>query len=144
MFRALFNRVRPLALAVPKPVAKRHRRLKVEWLEARTLLAELSVWFSNESVAMYEGELFEDGILFYLSQPESEEVSVAYDLIGVSATSGSDFVADSGVITFEPGEWFHHRDVETLDDALVENTESFKVVLSSPVNATQRLQRGHT
>lgn len=58
--------------------------------------------------------------------------SVNYSSTGGTATSGSDFIATAGTLTFLPSETSKTVTVATIDDGAVESTEAMKVVLSSP------------
>ncbi|MEA2237067.1 MAG: hypothetical protein QOC81_1791 [Thermoanaerobaculia bacterium] len=62
--------------------------------------------------------------------------TVDYQVIGVGATVGTDFVPNSGTLTFRAGETQKTITVAVIGDTLVENTETFKVQLTNPVNAT--------
>jgi len=71
-----------------------------------------------------------------LNSPSSTSVSVDYSTSDNTAFSGSDYQPLTGSLTFAPGETSRTISVPIIDDSLVESTESFSVVLSSPVNAT--------
>jgi hypothetical protein len=66
------------------------------------------------------------------SGPSTGTDSVNFVTLGGSATSGSDFVANSGVLTFGPGETSKTFQVSILDDSLPENDESVSLALSLP------------
>lgn len=70
-----------------------------------------------------------------LNMPASGTVTVNYATAGGTATSGSDFLAGGGVVTFAPGETSKTIVVPTIDDTLEEGAETFSVNLSSPVGA---------
>ena len=60
-----------------------------------------------------------------LSAPLSEEITVDYATIDdpespMVASAGSDYVATSGTVTFEPGDTIEYVDVEVLGDTLYE------------------------
>ena len=69
-----------------------------------------------------------------LSNPSVETVSVNYSTVGQSAVSGDDFVGTSGTLVFAPGETLKHVQVEILADSPLEETESFALTISAPVN----------
>lgn len=72
-----------------------------------------------------------------LARPSGKTVTVKYATSAVTATSGVDFVARSGTLTFNPGETVQVVSVDVLDDPTDEfDTESFKTTLSYPTNAT--------
>ena len=81
-----------------------------------------------------EGEAVEFTVS--LSETSSQEVTVAYATSGGTATSGTDFTASSGTLTFEAGESSQTVSVSTVDDSLDEDDETFTLTLSSPANAT--------
>ena len=55
---------------------------------------------------------------------------------GNMATAGADYTPVSGTLTFAPGVTTQTIAVATLNDLLLEPTETFQMVLSNPVNAT--------
>ena len=62
-------------------------------------------------------------------------MTVAYATVAGSATAANDFVATSGTLTFAPGVTSLTISVAIVGDRTGEPTETFTVVLSSPVNA---------
>ncbi|ELR73782.1 hypothetical protein C900_01392 [Fulvivirga imtechensis AK7] len=70
-----------------------------------------------------------------LSASSSSTVTVDYATANGTATSGSDYTATSGTLTFLAGETSKTIDVPILEDALYENNEVFYVNLTNPVNA---------
>jgi hypothetical protein len=70
-----------------------------------------------------------------LSGRSTSTVKVNYATQASSAGS-SDFTAVSGTVAFAPGQRVTTVSVLILNDATSENTETFNLVLSSPVNAT--------
>jgi MYXO-CTERM domain-containing protein len=72
-------------------------------------------------------------------QPASPyTVTVAYETRDGSATSGSDYAATAGKLTFAPGDTTRWIAITLVDDKLPEPDETFTVVLSNPTNATLR------
>ena len=71
-----------------------------------------------------------------LSETSSQQVTVEYATSGGLATSGTDFTAASGTLTFAPGESSKTVSVATTDDSDPEENERFTLTLSSPTNAT--------
>ncbi len=65
-----------------------------------------------------------------LSAPAAATVTVSYATAGGTATSGSDFVALSGLLSFAPGETSKTISVAVVGDTAYEPNESFAVVLS--------------
>ncbi|MGI9213258.1 MAG: Calx-beta domain-containing protein, partial [Methylococcaceae bacterium] len=71
-----------------------------------------------------------------LSTASSQPVTVNYSTQDGSATAGSDYVSTSNTLSFAPNQTTATIQVPILGDTQVEANESFKVNLSSPVNAT--------
>ena len=70
-----------------------------------------------------------------LSAQTGKTISVDYNTSAVSATSGVDYVAASGSLTFSPGVMTQPITVSIIGDTISESDETFRVVLSNPVNA---------
>jgi len=74
-----------------------------------------------------------------LSEPSATTVTVAWATRAGSgagfAQTGSDFVAASGTVTFDPGETTQPVVIDIVGDTTVEVTEEFFVDLSSPTGA---------
>jgi len=75
-----------------------------------------------------------------LSAASAGVVTVTYTTVDGTALAGSDYVADSGALTFQPGELTQTIDIQLIDDDVIESTETFTVELSSPVNADVGIQ----
>jgi len=71
-----------------------------------------------------------------LSAAHTQAVTVAYSTTNATATADSDYAASSGTVTFDPGETNKTITVAVLADTAPEGTETFRVVLSDPTNAT--------
>src|SRR5574343_1920410 len=71
-----------------------------------------------------------------LSWPAAVSVTVGFYMNGVSATSGSDFTASSGTLTFAAGVTSQTIQVPINNDTVYEGAETFNVNLVSPTNAT--------
>src|SRR5262249_47803553 len=67
--------------------------------------------------------------------PATQPVTVQYATADGTATAGSDYTPASGTLTFNPGETSKTIVVPILGDTGVESDETFRVVLSNPVNA---------
>ncbi|WP_338415330.1 Calx-beta domain-containing protein [uncultured Sphaerotilus sp.] len=67
-----------------------------------------------------------------LSSPASTEVTVRYSSADGSATSGRDYGAVSGTLTFAPGELSKTISVPITDDLVYEGPETFTIQLASP------------
>ena len=70
-----------------------------------------------------------------LSGATTQTVTVSFATADGSATAGSDYVATSGILTFNPGELTKPVNVTINGDPTVEPDETFFVNLSSPTNA---------
>lgn len=71
-----------------------------------------------------------------LSAPSGQQVTVDYATMNGSATSGSDFVANSGTLTFAAGTLTQQITVLVNGDGTDEPNETFTVDLSNASNAT--------
>ena len=71
-----------------------------------------------------------------LSAASDREVTVDYATSGGTATSGTDFTAESGTLTFAANETSKTLSVATTDDSDDEDDETFTLTLTSPTNAT--------
>ncbi|MCE9527157.1 MAG: S8 family serine peptidase [Planctomycetales bacterium] len=99
---------------------------------------------SINSVANYEGNRGFTKFVFTvsLSAASNQTVSVAYSTAGGTATSGSDFKAASGVLSFSPGVTSRTITVSIYGDKTSEPDELFYVDLTSPANASLATSRG--
>ena len=71
-----------------------------------------------------------------LSAASDEEVTVRYATSSGTATSGSDFKAASGTLTFAPNSTVKSVSVLVYDDSEIEPDETFTVTLTNPTGAT--------
>lgn len=71
-----------------------------------------------------------------LSAASTTPVTVAYSTSNITATAGSDYNAINGTVTFAPGETSKTVAVAILADTLTESTETFRLTLATPTNAT--------
>lgn len=71
-----------------------------------------------------------------LSAASGQSVSVNYATANVSALAGSDYVSQTGTLTFAPGETSKTFAVSVLGDVLDEANETFQVNLSGATNGT--------
>ena len=71
-----------------------------------------------------------------LSSQTDQTVTVNFATADGTANAGSDYVANSGTLTFNPGETSRALQVTVNSDALVEGNETFFVNLTAPSNAT--------
>lgn len=70
-----------------------------------------------------------------LSSPSGQFVAVDFDTADGGATQGSDYTAQTGTLTFLPGETSHRIQVAVHGDLNQEPDETFFVNLSNPTNA---------
>lgn len=71
-----------------------------------------------------------------LSVPTTQQVSVKFATANGTAVAGSDYVAKSGTVTFAAGETSKIISVGIKGDTAIEADETFRVLMSSVVNAT--------
>jgi subtilisin-like proprotein convertase family protein len=71
-----------------------------------------------------------------LDTASSNPTTIKWATANGSATSGSDYTAGSGTLTFAPGEVTKQITVSVNGDTSVEGNETFTVNLSNPTNAT--------
>ncbi|MAT99948.1 MAG: hypothetical protein CL608_22640 [Anaerolineaceae bacterium] len=77
-----------------------------------------------------------------LSAPSSKTVQVSYATANGTAVVGADYTAVSGTLTFTPGQTSKTIPVTILNDAVAEETETFTISLSAPLNATLSTSQG--
>ena len=94
-------------------------------------------------VQVTEGDLGTTDATFSvtLSAPSTQPVTVAYTTANGSAVAGDDYLSRSGTLTFAPGVTSQTVTVPVVGDRTAEPTETFRLVLSNPANAT--LAAGH-
>src|SRR5437764_5013275 len=77
-----------------------------------------------------------------LSAASASTVTASFATSNGTATAGSDYVANSGVVTFTPGQTTQTITVSVNGDTTVEANETFLVTLSAPTNATLAVAQG--
>ncbi len=70
-----------------------------------------------------------------LSAPSTSTVTVSFNDSNVTAANGSDYTAQSGALSFTPGQTSQTIKVPIINDTVVEQKESFLLNLFSPTNA---------
>ena len=91
---------------------------------------------SIDDVVVGEQDGFADFVI-RLDAPTSAPLTVYYSTAPSTATNYSDFIPNSGTLTFAPGETVKTVPVQVVDDFNQEGTEVFKMNLSNPsANAT--------
>lgn len=76
------------------------------------------------------------GLVVRLSHTSPQTVTVAFSTADITATSGADYTAASGTLTFAPGTAVLPVPVSVLGDTAVETDETFALSLSSAANAS--------
>lgn len=109
------------------------RRLLVEALEARSLLASLTM----VDVSLVEGDTGTQyaAVAVKLDASSTRTVTVNYGTIDATASAGSDYDAVSGKLTFSPGETAKTIVVPVRGDRLGEANETLAVTLWGAKNA---------
>ena len=77
-----------------------------------------------------------------LSPPSQETVTVNYQTADGTAKAGSDYILQSGTVTFAPGETTKSVSVAFVGDTVAELNETFFLDLKTPVNAAIADSRG--
>ncbi|QEH35011.1 Calx-beta domain protein [Aquisphaera giovannonii] len=95
-----------------------------------------SLLVADASVVEGDGGASEAAFQVTLTRASGQAVTVKYATASGTATSGSDFTAASGTLTFAPGETSKTVRVSVLGDVTVEPDESFTLTLSDPSNAS--------
>ena len=70
-----------------------------------------------------------------LSAESGKTVTVDYATLAGTAEAGSDFTAESGTVTFAPGQTSQTVSIDVLGDTVDESDESLSLELSNAVNA---------
>ena len=92
----------------------------------------VSLSSSTEAVGEGAGSV---SLTVSLSAASGKEVTVDYATADGTASSGSDYTAASGTLTFSAGDTSKALTVSITDDSVDEDNETFTVSLSSPSNA---------
>lgn len=79
-----------------------------------------------------------------LSKASTQTIKVNYATADGTATASSDYTATSNTLTFNPGQTSLSISVPIIGNTISESTETFKVNLSSPINATIAKAQGIT
>ncbi len=93
-----------------------------------------TISINNSSVT--EGNAGSVNLVFSvaLSYSSVQTVRVDYQTSDVTAKAGEDYIANSGTLTFSPGDTAKTITIQVLGDALDEDNETFNVTLSNPVD----------
>lgn len=106
--------------------------------DGRDLVQSVAVGLVINDVTVSEGDTGSVTAVFTvgLTTVSEQTVTVNFATSGGTATSGVDFAATSGTLTFLPGVLTQTISVSVLGDTLQETPEGFFVTLTSSVNAT--------
>ncbi|NER23880.1 MAG: hypothetical protein F6J96_24880 [Symploca sp. SIO1C2] len=97
-------------------------------------LPELSI--NNVTVTEGDSGTLDAIFTVNLSAASSESITVEYSTANETAIAGSDYTAQSGTITFNPGETSQTISVPVIGETIFEGNETFIVNLDNPNNAT--------
>jgi sugar lactone lactonase YvrE len=75
---------------------------------------------------------YDRGVVLSLSAASSTPVSVSYATADGSATAGKDYFAQSGTVTFAPGQTSRTILLATKEEPVLDGNETFSVQLSNP------------
>lgn len=95
-----------------------------------------SIAIEDATVIEGNGGATSASIVVTLTHPSGSAVTADWMTAGNTASSGSDFTASSGSVTFAPGVTSQTVVVPLLGDTTVEGNESFFVDLTNPLNGT--------
>jgi uncharacterized delta-60 repeat protein len=65
----------------------------------------------------------------------TKKITVKYTTVDSTAKAGQDYIANSGTLTFQPGQTSKHVTVSIIGDDVIEKNEKFSLRLSNPINA---------
>lgn len=92
-----------------------------------------AVGFVFATLAALESE--SPGLPVALSHTSTAPVTVQYQVIGGTATSGADYTLPPGLLEFAPGEWAKSIPLAIVNDTQVESDETIRVTLFNPTSA---------
>lgn len=100
---------------------------------------------STSNVSLTEGDSGTTDAVFNLklSTVSGQEVKVHYVTQAGTATEGTDYTYTTGTVTFAPGELTKSVSVPVKGDLIHESTETFRLNISSVVNATASGDAAH-
>ena len=97
-----------------------------------------SVFTASATLQQAEGDAGQNTVVFNvtLTNPSVETVTVNFATADGTATAGSDYVANSGTLTFAPGATSASASVLVNGDTVIEPNETFSLNLSNATNAS--------
>jgi hypothetical protein len=98
-------------------------------------------WLAADSASEF---LPKDYPLVALSHAAAQQITVAYQVTGGTATAGQDYTLAAGTVTFKPGDRYRFFPLTIIDDQNNEPWETIQITLSSPVNATLGTKKTYT
>jgi aryl-phospho-beta-D-glucosidase BglC (GH1 family) len=110
--------------------------VKVNGVASGTPVTPPTVSIADATVAEGNSGTSNASFTVTLSKAATTPVTVGYATSSGTATSGTDFTAASGTLTFAPGVTSQTITVKVTGDTTVESDETFNVALSSPSGAT--------
>lgn len=99
-------------------------------------IAAPQIAISGSAVTEFAGGTTNAVFVVTVGLPHDDPVTVDFATSDSSAVAGFDYVATAGQLTFAPGVGTQTVSVVVLDDSIPEFTESFRVQLTNPVNAS--------
>jgi beta-glucanase (GH16 family) len=92
------------------------------------------VAFNQSQYMVVEGQVAT--ITVALNGVFTETIMVDYATADNTAVAGTDYIATSGTLTFNPGDQTASFNVSTIDNSILDGNRSLNLVLSNPVSAT--------
>ena len=105
----------------------------IEGPVSATILGPVAISVADATVGEEEGATLDFAVT--LDREREADVTVEYATSNGTATAGEDYVAQSGELRFAAGETAKTIEVEVLDDAYDEGTETMTLTLSNPSGA---------
>jgi subtilisin family serine protease len=137
--------IRAVILSTTQPTASlANRTVTGGRLDVAAALAAspgVGISISGRTVAEGNSSTMPLAFTVTLSAAAAEIVTVNYATANGTATAGSDYVAQSGTVSFAPGEVSKTIVIDVVGDTTFEPNETFTVVLSAP-SANSRVQTG--
>ncbi len=69
-------------------------------------------------------------VYFRLKEPAEEALNITYKTVSHTASADSDFAAQTGTVTIEPGDISVELEIPLINDDVLESIEMFRVLLS--------------
>ena len=98
--------------------------------------SNLAVFVSDPVVTEADGDTANAVFEITLSQPSTSPLTLSYATADISAMAGEDYVAQSGTISFAPGQTFAAVSVPVIGDAIGEGVEAFSLSVTPSDNVS--------